>query len=226
MKNRDLSDFTGERTPQDTNIYITDKYSIENELCTVATFLNALKYLCGLNEISTLEENELESYYRHREKEFFDIIDPIMGVILYWKTNGVNANYANIKSQKIVEINEKGMRKAAWLEDNEALIKYAFKQSGVEYSDTIDIKKQISLLREKATPNYYVRGKYVLGFFVKIISYVAQNSSNILSTNRKGKMAISIGYNDAMLHLGSVMPLPLSLEEFLQTKFDALKQYS
>ncbi|MBR0234915.1 MAG: DUF4435 domain-containing protein [Clostridia bacterium] len=214
---RDLSEFTGERTPHDTNIYITDKYAIENELCTVATYLNTLKYICGLNEINEQEESELKCYYQDREKEFFDIIDPVMGVILFWKINNISANYANIKSQKIIEINEKGLRKAEWLKDNEDLIKYVFEQSGVDFSDEIDIEKYINLLKEKATPDYYVRGKYVLGFFVKIINYVTQNSSSILSTNRKGKMPISIGYGNAMLHLGGVMSVPLSLDGFLKT---------
>lgn len=219
---RDLSDYTLERTPQDENIYVTDKYSIENELCTFMTFLNTLKFYCGLNDIDDSDEEELREYYSKLNAEFYNIIDPIMGLILYWKLNSVEANYANINFNNILRINETELTISDELKNDDKLLKYVFKQSGVTYDDTVDWASYVAQLKAHSSSEHYARGKYLLSFFVCIINYVAGKSDVILSSKRKGKMTISVGQADAVSKLCALMPVPKTLNDFFEDRFKAV----
>ena len=219
---RDLSDYTLERTPQDENIYVTDKYSIENELCTFMTFLNTLKFYCGMNDIDDSDEEELRKYYSKLNEEFYNIIDPIMGLILYWKLNSIEANYANINCNNIIRISETELTISDELKNDDELLKYVFKQSGVTYDDTIDLASYVAQLKAQSSPDRYVRGKYLLSFFVCMINYVAGKSDVILSSKRKGKMSISVGQADAISKLCALMPIPQTLNEFFEERFKAV----
>ena len=219
---RDLSDYTLERTPQDENIYVTDKYSIENELCTFITFLNTLKFYCGMNDIDDSDEEELRKYYSKLNEEFYNIIDPIMGLILYWKLNSIESNYANINCNNIIRISETELTISDELKNDDELLKYVFKQSGVTYDDTIDLASYVAQLKARSSPDYYVRGKYLLSFFVCMINYVAEKSDVILSSKRKGKMSISVGQADAISKLCALMPIPQTLNEFFEERFKAV----
>ena len=221
---RDLSDYTAERTPEDENIYVTDKYSIENELCTLCTFLNTLKCYCGLSEMDDRDENELEEYYAKLSQEFYKIVDPIMGLILCWKTNGIKANYSNINCNSIIEINKDGLSITDKLKGEKELIKYACKQSQVEYDDSIDLESYVAQLKKRYSPEYYTRGKYLLSFFVRIINYVANNSGSLLSSKKKGKMTISIGQGDAVAKMCALMQTPQTLKDFFAERLKKLSE--
>ena len=219
---RDLSDYTLERTPQDENIYVTDKYSIENELCSFMTFLNTLKFYCGMNDIDDSDEEELKKYYSKLNEEFYNIIDPIMGLILYWKLNSIKANYANINCNNIIRISETELTISDTLKNNDELLKYVFKQSDVTYDDKIDLAPYIAQLKAHFSPDHYVRGKYLLCFFVCMINYVARKSDVILNSKRKGKMTINVGQADAISKLCALMPIPQTLNDFFEKRFNAI----
>jgi len=220
---KDLSDYTSERTPQDENIYVTDKYAIENELCTFTTFLNTLKYYCGLNDIDDLDEEELRKYYYKLNQSFYQIIDPIMGFILYWKLNGIEANYSNINCNNIIQIEENDLTVIDNLKNEEEFFKYIFRQSGVTYDNTIDVESYVTKLKARSDPDHYVRGKYLLSFFVCIINYVAKKSDVILTSKRKGKMTINVGQGDAVSKLCALMPIPKTLSDFFAERFQVLQ---
>ena len=101
---RDLSEYTGEDTPIDENVYVTDNYAIENDVCTFGTFLKTLKYFAALNDVNDEDENALMSFYLQLEQLFYNIATPIMALILYWKKNNIKANYANVNFNNIFEI--------------------------------------------------------------------------------------------------------------------------
>ena len=210
---RDLSDFTGERTPIDENIYITDKYSIENDLCTFSTYLNALKYLGGLNKINELDESILLEFYEKCESDFFSLSDKIMGLILYWKLNGVPANYSSINCATFIDIDTTGLHVKDYSSQSE-FIRFICDKSDVTYDDNISIDDYVNILKASSSPEAYTRGKYLLHFFVTILNFTSDNSDIILDTKQKGKMVFSIGVKDAIAKLSSVMPFPESLHIF------------
>ncbi len=213
---RDLSDYTGEDTPNDTNVFVTQKYSIENELCTYDTFIKALKYYYGLNDIEETDESVIEQLYNTWWTSFATLSEPIMAQILYWKSNHVNSNYANFKIQNVFEIKNNVLQRDGTLSSDEEIIKELFKQSGIAYS-SIDISEYSTILNAKHTPDEFIRGKYVLPFFSKALFYISQNSVSILPSKKTSHPTISIGHEDAVAKLCGIMRTPESLRIFFET---------
>lgn len=211
---QDLSDYTKEDTPQDTNVYVTDKYAIENDLCTADTYLKALKYYYDLVDIDEKDEDCLQKFFTESCEKFVTMSTPVMAQILHWKLNRIKANYANFKAQNIFEINNKSFQLVETYQSEHSILLELCKQSGVPYSP-IDILEYINLLNEKHTPEEYIRGKYILAFFVKILNFTTKNSSNILPSSRKSKDNLGLGYENALSKLCGIMKSPESLDKFL-----------
>lgn len=210
---RDLSDYYGEDTPSDSNIYVTTKYAIENELCTVDTFIRALKFYCDLVDIDETDEAAISSFYDSCWQQFVEISEPIMSQILYWKMNGIDAKYANYKIQQTFDITKSGLRLKSQYKTALDILPDFFQQSKVPYA-IIDIKPYSDILNSKHTPDEYIRGKYILTFFSKAFTFVARNSSCILPSQRSAKDTLSLGYENVVIKLCGIMKVPKSLHIF------------
>lgn len=216
---RDLSDYTGEDTPLDVNVYVTEKYAIENELCTEQTYIKALRYYCGLNDIDDSDEESLLTFFRQCWDDFSRMAQPIMAQILYWKINCIKSNYANFKMQNIFEIVETQLQLR--YEDIDSVLHELFRESHVPYVQ-IDIAPYITLLNSRHTPDEYIRGKYVLTFFSKILNYSIRNSENIIQSRKKAKDSLGLGYENVIAKLCGIMRPPVSLSAFFHQMQDNL----
>lgn len=212
---KDLSDYTGEDTPSDSNVYVTQKYAIENELCTYDTFIKALKYYYGLNDIEEADETTIEHLYSMWWTSFSELAEPIMAQILCWKSNHINSNYANFKIQNVFEIKNKTLQRNEAMHSDDDVIKELFRQSGIDYSPT-DTSEYRDLLNEKHLPEEYIRGKYVLAFFVKALLYISHNSVTVLPSQKTSRPTISLGYEDAVSKLCGIMRTPADLRVFFE----------
>lgn len=212
---RDLSDYTHEDTPTDENIYITDNYSIENDVCTQDTFIKVLKYLAQLNDIDDNDEKDLLDFYNHSEQQFFDLAVPIMALILYWKMNGINANYANVNFGNIFQIKDNNFILNSIFSKYTEALEYVCNKSDIAYNPSIDLEYYKNLLQEKDKPIHFVRGKYVSCFFTAIIAYTVANSKDILTSKKEAKMTLTIGNKDLIIKLSGYMNVPPSLHSFL-----------
>ena len=197
---RDLTDYTDEDTPRDSNIYVTSKYAIENELCTESTYIKALKYYYGLNDIDEKDEKKLIEFYESSWTAFTEIMRPVMAQILYWKINHIQSNYAKYKVQRIIEFKDQSLCVATPYQKRTKLLQDLSQQSGLEYIET-DLSSFEHALEAKHTPDEYIRGKYVLVFFAKILTYTGQHSTLILASKLAAKDTIGLGYENVVLKL-------------------------
>lgn len=217
---RDLSDYTREDTPADINIYVTKKYSIENELCTEQTYIKALRYYCDLNDINDDDEESLLIFFRQCWEDFSRVTEPIMAQILHWKLNKINGNYGNFKMQNIFEIVDNQIQSR--YEDPESALRELFKQCQVPYVQ-VDVSFYIDLLKSKHTPDEYIRGKFILTFFSKILNYSIRNSESIIPSRKKAKDSLGLGYENVIVKLCGIMRPPVSLAAFFHQMQDNLK---
>ena len=222
---RDLSEYTGEDTPTDSNIYVTTKYAIENELCTEETFLHALKYYCDLNDIDEKDESAISSFYNSSWQRFTEIAEPIMSQILYWKMNFINANYANFKIQNTFEVTSSGLVLKPQYQSTLDVLPDLFMQSGVPFA-VIDIRSYTNILKSKHSPDEYIRGKYVLTFFSKTLTYIARNSAVFLPSQKKAKDSLGLGYENVVLKLCGIMKVPNTLHVFFVKMKDNLLMHN
>ena len=220
---RDLSDYTSEDTPDDINVYVTDKYSIENDLCTLDTFIKTIKYYYGLNDIDDKDENAIEELYNACLTSFNSLAETIMAQILYWKQHHIDSRYSNFKIQKMFEIANNSLSRNQDFASDESLVMELSRQSGVTYTE-FDIVAHIDLLSSKHSVAEYIRGKYMLVFFVKMLKYIHQNSESVLPSKKKAIDTIGVGYENALLKLCGIMTSPESLRTFLVRTNDNLQQ--
>lgn len=213
---RDLSDYTGEDTPIDDNVYVTDNYSIENDICTKTNYIRVIKYLAQLNDIDAVDEAELLSFYDNAEQQFYGIAIPIMALILHWKLNGIKANYGNINFNNIFHINNSAINIKPSFSDFEEVIKYVFDKSQITYDDSINLETCKTILQKKHKPIHFVRGKYLSCFFSAIINYTVNHSKEILPSKKEGKLSMSIGNKDLIVKLSGYIEIPYSLHLFFK----------
>lgn len=212
---RDLSDYTKEETPSDDNIYVTDNYAIENDVCTPATYILVLKYLAQLNDIDDADETELLSFYNRSEEQFFDIAIPIMALILYWKLNGIDANYANVNFGNIFQIKDNNLTLQPAFKEYTDVIKFVCDKSKVTYDPSIDLSYYENLLQNGYQPIHFVRGKYLSSFFSSIINYTVKESKEILTSKKESKSSLTVGNKDLIIKLSGYIRIPTSLHNFL-----------
>ncbi|MCH5170193.1 MAG: DUF4435 domain-containing protein [Oscillospiraceae bacterium] len=212
---RDLSDYTKEDTPTDDNIYVTDNYSIENDVCTPNTYIKVLKYLAQLNDIDDVDETELLTFYNHSEQQFFNIATPIMALILYWKLNGIDANYANVNFGRIFQFEDNNLSLHPTFKKYSDVIKFVCDKSKVTYDASIDLSCYEELLQNGYQPIHYIRGKYLSCFFSSIINYTVEKSKDILTSKKSSKLSLTVGNKDLIVKLSGYMNIPISLHNFL-----------
>ena len=211
---RDLSDYTKEDTPTDDNIYVTDNYAIENDVCTPVTYIRVLKYLAQLNDIDDADETELLTFYNRSEEQFFNIIVPIMALILYWKLNGIDANYANVNFNNIFHFENNNLTLHPTFNNYEDVIKFVCDKSRVTYEPSIDLNYYESILRNGYQPIHFIRGKYLSCFFSSIINYTVENSKEILTSKKTSKLSLTVGNKDLIVKLSGYIITPTSLDNF------------
>lgn len=212
---RDLSDYTKEDTPADDNIYVTDNYAIENDVCTPTTYIRVLKYLAQLNDIDDADETELLTFYSNSEKQFFNIATPIMALILYWKLNGVNALYANVNFGNIFQFKDNNLILNPTFEEYNDVIKFVCDKSKVTYEPSIDLSYYENLLKNGYQPIHFIRGKYLSCFFSSIINHTVEKSQEILSSKKTCKLSLPVGNKDLVVKLSGYINIPSSLHVFL-----------
>lgn len=210
---KDLSDYTQEYTPKDSNIYITNKYAIENDLCTFDTLLKTLKYYYSLNDMDDADEKIINQLYDNWLNAFSCFAESIMAQILYWKLNKIDSNYSNFRIQGLFEIRNDSLIISPPFSSEDDTLKELCRQSGIAYS-IIDISEYKELLNSKHTFIEYVRGKYILAFWIKSLIYISKNSESILPSKKKSKDTIGVGYENAISKLCGIMKLPETLYEF------------
>lgn len=212
---RDLSDYTKEETPSDDNIYVTDNYAIENDVCTSTTYIRALKYLAQLNDIDDADETELLTFYNNSEKQFFNIATPIMALILYWKLNGIDANYANVNFGNIFQFEGTNLILRPMFKEYNDVIKFVCEKSKVTYDPSIDLSYYKNLLQNGYQPIHFIRGKYLSCFFSSIINYSVEKSKEILPLKKSSKSSLTVGNKDLIVKLSGYISIPASLHTFL-----------
>lgn len=88
---RDLREMIPQPIEEDTNIYVTKGYSIENDLVCKHTCKRVLTELCDLTDANHGEMERVCEMFEEQLERFLNGMIPVMGWILIWRRNGVPA---------------------------------------------------------------------------------------------------------------------------------------
>lgn len=209
---RDLSEITKEESPKDKNIYVTDKYSIENSIFNSDLLINVLKTAYSLDQLEDYQINKILSIYNKAKESFYEIYFLVMAIIVYWRTNDYICNINNLNDHILYKIDNCNL--LCIFDKDIDVEKYVYKQCCVEYQN-VDYSRYKKLIENCGGIDNIIRGKYVLTFFVNMLNYIVDNLHEILECEISIDRHIQIGKSNAILQLSGYANIPESLYNFI-----------
>jgi hypothetical protein len=218
---RDLSEFLGGETHSGENLYVTDNYSIENEAVNFGTmecFLDEILCVTGLNRT---EIDSIRNLFESNLKAFSEAMAPLMAQILLWRREGEKVNLNDIAPKELF-IFEKGRIKLnqSFNLPND-LVQYASSRVGVPKASDYEITIAEAEFRGKKGLEKYIRGKYLLWFFVQCGKAIHQAIPSIcIKYPVAPKVRIELGVGNAIVVVAQMVRCPASLKVFLKCNYE------
>lgn len=215
---RDFSYWTGEKQFIDTNVYITDQYSFENDAVNVEMFMEVLEDFYGFANAKDEELANIREMYLERWKAFYDNSTYSMAAVLV--SNIVNkerlAKYVKVK--KMIKIDSENVwRKVVKEKSIKEYLYENLKLSSKHEEEILRVQSRF----EQDKKNYSVRGKWALGFMVETLEYVMNNARQYVPSLYSGETNIpkrlcQLTEGGTMIMLAPRIRPVSSLETFLE----------
>lgn len=219
---RDLSDLIPERLPTDTNIYVTDKYSIENSIVNLGTCRRILTEVFGFSNVSHNEMDRVCGKFETELKTFLVEMIPVMARVLFWRRSKAKANLNNINISKLFSVQNGSLVVDRSTQAESSRTQYIHTSAGITFDPAIDISATDVEFRKVATYRKFVRGKYVLWFLIEFCKSVHESATSFFSAcAQPPRMNVSISATNAVTIIGNRARVPQSLRTFLKNTFCA-----
>lgn len=217
---RDLSDLSPEKLMEDTNIYVTTGYSIENDVVNSGTCHRILTELCGFSGADHGELDAVCELFEQELEAFLQTMVPIMAWILAWRRMGQRPNLNDIQLKDVFSFANGRLQSNPSPKGKASVPEYLHDQCNVVYTSGIDIASiQADFGLEKAYRKF-VRGKYVLWFMVEFCNSVHRDAAALFSRiSRPPKMHSTLSCSNGMAVIGTRSRIPPSLRAFIQSMF-------
>lgn len=215
---RDFSYWIGEKQFIDTNVYITDQYSFENDAVNVEMFMEVLEDFYGFANATDEELERIRELYLERWQSFYENSTYSMAAVLVSNIVNKERLAKNIKFKRMVRIeNEK-----VWVETvkGKSFKEYLYEKLKLssDYEEEI-IRVQSRFEEDKQ--NYSVRGKWALGFMVEVLEYIMDKAPYYVPSLFTGetnvpKRLCQLTQDGTMVMLAPRIKPVRSLESFLE----------
>jgi len=223
---KDLSGFTEEATPKDINIYVTDNYSIENDIVNSDTCERVLREVCGFSELSHEKAEKIKKHFIKQLESFQKSLIPIMSNIVIWRKNNIRANLNDICMKHAFRIAKGHLEKISKPKGNENLVLYIHAQCNLQVTNE-KLASDIAIEFEK-NKHYkkYARGKYLLWFFVEFCLSIYKDYRNLafVKIDNKPKKTTNLSQSNAIVLIAPRCRIPQSLKTFFENTINNWKQ--
>lgn len=213
---KDFSDILGETYNNDTNIFITKYYSIENYLICKQLFTRVLRDILHIDDDKFI--NQCYKDFDKNLKTFSIQIQPLIAWIIYHRSIGSSLQLNNFKISDIfyfdnnLKINKNRFCKGKKMQE------YILDKTKLTHTDECwkGILSYYRQLKNTSHHKIYLRGKYEVWF---LISYINKLVEIINDKKTKGETKIKLQFNlttdNAVELLGPRLKKPTDLNNFL-----------
>lgn len=211
---RDLSDLINDpNLINDSHVYITDNYSIENDILNSDTLGAVMQDLLGFSSNSWEDIDKIKCLYDEQLSHFENEMLPIMANIVIWKRNNIESYYNNLKIRELFEVKD---GKLLTIKDDDDRIKILYNISKVDYSnyDKNNTDNVVAEINLNSSAHKILRGKYLLTFFIMFCNSVFVEWENI-GINKPTK-GCKLNEQDFMKSIAPRARIPESLRDFFQ----------
>lgn len=217
---RDLTAFVGggENLPQ--NIYVTDQYSIENDVVNHETLSRLLEEVFNIVGLTPDEEHAINRMFDEEYGRFCEAMIAPMSQILIWRKNGNRPCLDNVKLKEWFEFSNGRISIRTGYIEARSRVEYVARRCKCDPSSSELLASAEGEFRGKGGVPRYIRGKYVLWFFVRFaLSIYESVQLHCARYMKKPKAHISLGIENAMVILGTRVRAPESLRVFLTKSY-------
>ena len=218
---RDLSEFLSDVTRSGENLYVTDNYSIENEVVNFKTMERVLDEVLGVTDLNPTEFELIRDLFESNQEAFSEAMAPVMAQILLWKRAGANVSLNNIKPKDffIFEKGEIGLKPS--FNSPEKRVLHAASRVGAPQDGDKEIADAEAEFRGKQGLEKYIRGKYLLWFFVQCAKEIHKATPDIRENYKAApKVHIELSVKNAIVVIAPRVRCPASLKLFLEYNYD------
>lgn len=217
---RDLSDFLSEAPTAADNLYMTDNYSIENDVVNCHVLERVLQEVFGLTDLRDEERENIFGLFEANLARFCDVFTPIMAQILIWRRSGVRASLDNIKPGQFWSFVDAKLRLRDAYQAAASLVEYAAEAVNLEPSSDDELRAAEQAFRDRNGPKRFVRGKYLLWLLVEsAIAFHADIAKFCARHATPPKLRVTLGLANAMSIIGPRAKAPTSLAQFLSRNY-------
>ena len=217
---RDLSGLLPEALTTDSNIYVTDSYSIENDLVKRGTCRRVLSEVCALG---TLDHGELDTVcdlFEVELEKFLTAMIPAMAWILHWRRNSERAALNDILMKDLFTFKSGTLRTIPTPKGKANPVQYIHEQCNVAHDATVNIASLEAELRKGGAYRHFTRGKYVFWFLIEFCCSVrASVKMHFKSCTKVPPMNVAFGAANGMTIIGNRARVPKSLKTFLSANY-------
>lgn len=212
---KDLNDFCGTCIDDDyINLYITDNYSIENDIVTIHTLKRALLELFGLS-FTDDEFDVISNLFSKGLKDLSLLINIISSFYIYFKKNKKDVIFDKINLKDLVNINKCEVKTAS----RKIIVNYVKEKWPYDY-DELNFKKIYKDFSKKNTTYKHTRGKFIMWYFINFIKSLCDNYNNIIPrTQKKLTRGRDLCPKNAIIDLAPRSRTPQSLNSFVNATY-------
>lgn len=215
---RDLSEFDGSKVPPRKNIYVTDKYAIENHCITWGLCKNALTDICNIRGMSDSEINIVKHLFIQQLKVYRNLMSEVMAWAIVLRREGERPALNDIVLKDLVRM-QAGVVQIKIHPGND-LEKYLHAKWKIPISKGRSVAGVLAEFQSKSGDEKFIRGKYEIWFMVKFLNSVHEHAANFcVAHKRPPKMHVNISLSNAIMHLGPRARIPSTLKVFIGATF-------
>lgn len=215
---RDLTEFTDAKLPDERNVYITDNYSIENDVVNWNTCDRILTEILGFNALSIDEKREVRNVFEAELSSFIDQMVPVMSSIVSWRKKARKACLNDIYMKHLFEIKKGRLKSVSRPKQCQDVIEYIHKQCDLVVDADYDMAEGCVDFCTNSRHMKFTRGKYLLWFLAEFCLSVHRDCLQmpiIQSVASQPKNSASFSHSSAVILISSRFRTPVSLKGFL-----------
>lgn len=218
---KDLDDILETVRPQDSNIFSTNYYSIENYVVNTTILKRVVREI--FHEFDQEKISAAAAAFETQHKHFNKSITGVMVWIIAARRSNLSPNIKNINLDNLFIIDKDlSFITATAFHDMVDLYKFLEKSAGVRLSEEqLKLCPSINIDVNKLDPKCYIRGKFELWFMVRFLARLQEIIHNSRSSNSQ-RCERSPSLREAMNILGTRATEIAQLDGFLQQLWSTL----
>ena len=219
---RDLSEFTKESIPNEMNIFVTEKYSIENDIVNQNTCERILREVCGFSDLEYESTDKIKMQFDQQLECFQRSLIPVMSNIIIWRKNNKKVCLNDIYMKHAFRITNGILSVISRPKNKANIVQYIHHQCNLEITNE-DLAAEIAKHFENSEHyKKFTRGKYLLWFLIEFCLSIYRNYNTLtfVKLKKKPRMVTTLSLSNAIILIGPRCKIPKTLKTFFENTID------